>query len=297
MHDPGAPLRYDLNGHVALITGANHGIGAATAEALAGCGALVLVSYLRMRDPEDFPEPYRANPAKGAEEVLAAVRMRGGRAAAIEADLRDPAVPARLFDFAEAEMGPVDILVNNATGWVSDTFTTSGKHATGVTMAGVSAATYDQVFSVDARGGALMIAEFARRHVDRQATWRRIIGLTSGEPLGFPNEVSYGAAKAAQENYTMSAGVRARTVRRHGEHRRSTGHGHGLGERCHPRTREAGPPPDPHRRAGGGGRGDRVPVLGSRPTDHGEHRPLAVESQCQLVHGGAAGPVTGLSDP
>jgi NAD(P)-dependent dehydrogenase (short-subunit alcohol dehydrogenase family) len=51
----------------------------------------------------------------------------------------------------------------------------------------------------------LLIAEFARRHIDRQANWGRIIGLTSGGPLGFPTEVSYGAAKAALENYTMSA--------------------------------------------------------------------------------------------
>ena len=54
-------------------------------------------------------------------------------------------------------------------------------------------------------GAALMIGEFARRHIARQATWGRIIGLTSGGDLGFPQEVSYGAAKAAQENYTMSA--------------------------------------------------------------------------------------------
>lgn len=205
MHIPDAPLPYDLKGHVALITGANHGIGAATARALAGCGASVLVSYLRTRDPEDFPEPYRSNRAKGADDVLAAIRTRGGRAVAMEADFKDPRVPAQLFAFAEAELGPVDILVNNATGWVSDTFTTGGQHATGVRMVGVSAATHEQVFSVDARGGALMIAEFARRHMDRRANWGRIIGLTSGGPLGFPNEVSYGAAKAALENYTMSA--------------------------------------------------------------------------------------------
>jgi 3-oxoacyl-[acyl-carrier protein] reductase len=205
MHIPDAPLPYDLKGHVALITGANHGIGAATARALAGCGASVLVSYLRTRDPEDFPEPYRSNRAKGVDDVIAAIRTRGARAVAMEADLKDPGVPARLFDFAEAELGPVDILINNATGWVSDTFTTSGQHATGVRMLGVSAATHEQVFSVDARGGALMIAEFARRHIDRQANWGRIIGLTSGGPLGFPSEVSYGAAKAALENYTMSA--------------------------------------------------------------------------------------------
>jgi 3-oxoacyl-[acyl-carrier protein] reductase len=129
----------------------------------------------------------------------------GGQAVAMEADLRNAETPERLFDFAEAELGPVDILVNNATGWVSDTFTTGGQHATGVRMLSVSAATHDQMFSVDARGGALMISEFARRHRDRGASWGRIIGLTSGGPLGFPDEVSYGAAKAALENYTMSA--------------------------------------------------------------------------------------------
>src|ERR671932_255797 len=63
----------------------------------------------------------------------------------------------------------------------------------------------NHVFGVDARGGALLIAEFARRHLERGAAWGRIIGLTSGGPLGFPEEVSYGAAKAAQESYTLSA--------------------------------------------------------------------------------------------
>ncbi|MBM4429222.1 MAG: SDR family oxidoreductase [Chloroflexi bacterium] len=201
----GAPLPYDLHGHVALITGANHGIGAAAAIALASCSAAVLVSYLRTADPEDWPEPYRTNRAKTADEVLAAIRALGGRAVAMEADLRETAVVPRLFDLAEAQLGPVDILVNNATGWVADTFTAGGEHVTGVRSAGLSAATHDQVFGVDARGGALLIAEFARRHIARQANWGRIIGLTSGGPLGFPTEVSYGAAKAALENYTMSA--------------------------------------------------------------------------------------------
>lgn len=198
-------LPYDLKDHTALVTGANHGIGAATAEALARCGASVLLSYLRTQDPQDFPEPYRSNRARGAEEVLREIRAQGGRAEAMEMDLRDVEAAPKLFDFAENELGPVDILINNATGWVSDTFKSGGKHLTGVEMVGLSATTHDQVFSVDARGGALLIAEFARRHIARKADWGRIIGLTSGSPLGFPDEVSYGAAKAALENYTMSA--------------------------------------------------------------------------------------------
>jgi 3-oxoacyl-[acyl-carrier protein] reductase len=44
---------------------------------------------------------------------------------------------------------------------------------------------------------ALLISEFARRHIGRDGRWGRIIGLTSGGDLGFPQEVSYGAAKAA----------------------------------------------------------------------------------------------------
>lgn len=205
MSIPNNQLPFDLEGHVAIITGANHGIGAATARALATCGAAVLLTYLRTSDPDDYPEPYRSNRTKDAEQVLAAIRTQGGRAVAMEADLRDAGVVPKLFEFAEAELGPVDILINNATGWVADTFTTDGEHVTGLKSAGLSATTHDQVFAVDARGGALMMTEFARRHIARQANWGRIIGLTSGGPLGFPTEISYGAAKAALENYTMSA--------------------------------------------------------------------------------------------
>ena len=51
----------DLRNHVALVTGGNHGIGAATARALAASGAAVLVSYLRLDDAPDpgIPETYR----------------------------------------------------------------------------------------------------------------------------------------------------------------------------------------------------------------------------------------------
>jgi 3-oxoacyl-[acyl-carrier protein] reductase len=87
-----SPHPFDLLGHVALVTGANHGIGAATAIALAGCGAAVLVSYLRSENPEDYPEPYRTNRTKGTEETLDTIRNRGGRAISKEADLRESGI-------------------------------------------------------------------------------------------------------------------------------------------------------------------------------------------------------------
>jgi len=197
-----------LAGRVAIVTGANHGIGAATAVALAARGASVLVTYLRLEDAPDpgTPEAHRMNRARDASAVLAAIAEAGGAARAAEADLSDPLVPVQLFDQAERELGPVDILVNNATGWLADTFKASGTDRLGRTLTPVSADTFDRLFAVDARGGALMIAEFARRHLARGASYGRIISLTSGSGTGgFPEEVSYGAAKAALNDYTLSA--------------------------------------------------------------------------------------------
>jgi 3-oxoacyl-[acyl-carrier protein] reductase len=196
-------------GHTAIVTGANHGIGAATAVALARQGCSVLCSYLRLADPDDpgTPQAYRDHRAGSADEVVARIEAEGGRALAVEADLSDPAKPGVLFDAAEQRLGPVDILVNNATGWLADTFKANASDRLGRSLQPVTAATWSRQFTVDAMAAALLIGEFARRHIARGASWGRIIGLTSGGELGFPEEVSYGAAKAAQVNYTMSAAL------------------------------------------------------------------------------------------
>src|SRR5580692_2499665 len=195
--------------HVAIVTGANHGIGAATARALARQGCAVLCSYIRVIDPDEpgFPQAYRDSRTSNAGAVLGSIISAGGRAIAMDADLSDPATPAMLFDLAEQQLGPVDILVNNATGWLADSFAAAAIDRLGRPLQPVTAAGWTRQFSVDAMAPALMIAEFARRHIARGADWGRIIGLTSGGDLGFPEEVSYGAAKAAQENYTMSAAL------------------------------------------------------------------------------------------
>ncbi len=89
-----------LKDRVAIVTGSSRGIGAASALLLAEHGAKVAVNCLR-------------NVKKG-EEVLAAIREGGGEGILVQADVTDPAEVGRLVDRAVEELGPVDILVNNA---------------------------------------------------------------------------------------------------------------------------------------------------------------------------------------
>lgn len=194
---------------VALVTGANHGIGAATAVALARQGVDVAVTYLRLdiADEPARPAAYATHRRRDASDVLAEIEAVGRRAIAIEADLAESDAPPGLFDEVEARLGPVSILVNNASGWRQDTFTPEADDRFGRSTEIVSAPTFDAQFLVDARAGALLIAELAARARRRDARWGRIVSLTSGGPGGFPGEVSYGAAKAALEHYTLSASV------------------------------------------------------------------------------------------
>ena len=148
---------------------------------------------------------YVSQRRQDASAVVELIEGHGARCIAIETDLTGPRAPTELFDEAEHTLGPVSILVNNASGWRQDTFSGESDDQLSRPIEAVSAATFDANFAVDAKAGALLIAEFARRHRLSGAGWGRIIGLSSGGPSGFASEVSYGAAKAALENYTMSA--------------------------------------------------------------------------------------------
>lgn len=193
---------------VAIVTGANHGIGAATTCALAEAGCDVLATFLRLQPDADAQPAYNEARAADGTAALAATMQAGGRAIAVEADLADVASIPGLFDQAEAELGPVDILVNNASGWAADTFGDDRSlDELGRPQHALTVDSFARNFAVDTRAAALLIAELAQRMRRRDASWGRIVGLTSGGSSGFPGEVSYGAAKAALENYTLSAAI------------------------------------------------------------------------------------------
>lgn len=207
MLDPG------LRGKVAIVTGAQHGIGAATARALAAQGVAVFITYLRVPTPPGGPAVYEVGRSSDADRVLRAIRERGGHADALETDLSDPAHIPLLFDRAEATFGPVEILVNNAAYWhggdtLAPRVAESGPAAS---VAGsypvfpMTAESHDASFAVNSRAVALTMREFAQRHARRGATWGRIINVSTDAARCFPGEVSYAASKAALESYSRSA--------------------------------------------------------------------------------------------
>jgi len=102
-----------LAGRVAIVTGASRGLGRAIAEALAAEGAAVAVAA-RTAEAEDSRLP------GSLHEVVDGIRAAGGAAIGVRCDVADPADVARLVATCRRELGPADVLVNNAALTVPD---------------------------------------------------------------------------------------------------------------------------------------------------------------------------------
>lgn len=167
----------------AIVTGASRGIGAAIARRLAADGIQVVVNYVTR------PE--------AAEQVVQEIRLAGGHAYPILADISDPVAVAVLFDQTEMEFGGIDILINNA-GVIQPGL---------VTLADTDMALYDRLFAINTRGtfNTLKLA------ATRLRSGGRIVNLSSSVVgMGLPGYAIYAASKAAVE--TMSA-IFARELR------------------------------------------------------------------------------------
>ena len=163
-----------LESKVVLVTGANHGMGAATAVAMAKQGARVFINYLRLLSEEyggidkksaaSVSEPgreyYYNILMKSAGDVVQHIKESGGECFAWEGDLANPENIPRLFDMAEKQFGPVEIVVNNAAFDKCDTFIPpeelkkSPLFVNAYPMQTITAESHDENFAVNSRAAA-----------------------------------------------------------------------------------------------------------------------------------------------
>jgi len=208
------------------VTGANHGIGAATALAFAEQGAKVFVTYLR-QSAELYSEtkenadkatlPGRAyyckQIAQSAEQITHQIAAIRGECYAWEADLAEANNIPRMFDLAEENLGKVNIVVNNAALDNLDTFIPDKElqknplFVDEYELHSITSRSVDEHFAVNSRAVALMIAEYANRHINRASNWGRIINITTDGARCHASNVSYAASKFAIESYSRSAAM------------------------------------------------------------------------------------------
>lgn len=154
---------------VALVTGASRGIGRAIATRLAGDGFDVAITY--------------SSDADGAGETVKAIEAAGGKAFALQADVRDVAAVDSAFEQVAEQLGPVAALVNNA----------------GVRRDGLAVRLSDEQWTetIDANlTGAFNCSRAALRQMMRERRGRIVMVSSVSGMHGNPGQSAYGASKA-----------------------------------------------------------------------------------------------------
>jgi 3-oxoacyl-[acyl-carrier protein] reductase len=166
----------ELNGKVAVVTGASKGIGASIAKRLAAEGASVVVNYASSRT--------------GADEVVAAILNAGGKAIAVQADVAKSADVKRLFAAAKDAFGRLGILVNNA-----------GVFSFG-RLEDVTEADFHRQFDANVLGPILATREALGYFGESGGSVINLSSISSVNPV--PNSVVYSASKSAVDAVTKA---------------------------------------------------------------------------------------------
>jgi 3-oxoacyl-[acyl-carrier protein] reductase len=185
---------FDLSHRVALVTGASSGIGAATARTLADLGAHVALGYHL-----NF---------EGASEIERRINAAGGRAIALQADVRDVGAIQALVERVASELGPIDILVNNAGSLVKR-----------FPIRELTEAGWDDVLTLNLKSAAFCAQAVAASMIARKRGVIVNVGSVAGHNGGGPGAGPYAAAKAGLAAFTKSLakelgphGIRANAV-------------------------------------------------------------------------------------
>lgn len=167
-----------FEGRAVVVTGGASGIGREIARQFAAEGAHVAVADVDLA---------------GAEAVAAELAQRGGRSLAVEADVSDEAAVDRAFDRVAADLGAVDVLVNNAA------------IVRGDGLLEMDSAIWDRDIAVGLRSAFLCTRAALRAMVGRQHG--AIVNITSVNGLTALGYEAYSAAKAGLISLTQSTAV------------------------------------------------------------------------------------------
>ena len=165
----------NLEGKVALVTGASKGIGAAIAQEHAARGAAVAVNY--------------SGSKAGAEKVVAQIKANGGKAIAVQANLADPDSIGPLVEKIVRELGPISILVNNAGVYEFGPIDT------------VNPEHFNKMFNVNVLG-LLLTTQAALRHFNPEGG--SIINIGSVAADGIGGGSVYSATKGAVDSISTA---------------------------------------------------------------------------------------------
>ena len=173
----------NLEGRVALVTGAGRGIGRAIALILAEAGADVAVNYRERAEP--------------AEATAGDIRRLGRRAEVVQADVSSAAEVARLVEISERRLGAIDVLINNAG--ISEP----------CSIEELSEELFDRTMTVNLKSAFLCTQAVLPGM--RARGFGRIVNISSGAARGAGAVgVHYNASKAGMEGLTR--GYAARVV-------------------------------------------------------------------------------------
>jgi 3-oxoacyl-[acyl-carrier protein] reductase len=163
-------MELPLLGRVAFVTGSARGIGKAIALELAAWGADVSVHALKNREL--------------AEDLAEEIRHLGRKSIAVLGDVRDKAAMDACAQQVTAEIGPVDLLVNNAGTRKDGPFILMGEDK------------WDEVMDVNLKGTVITTKAFVRGMMARK--WGRIVNIVSPSGvIGVPGQANYAASKGA----------------------------------------------------------------------------------------------------